>query len=196
MAKKTIISFLASHGGSSAKRIIEAIRHGDLNAEVGILITNNHDSAIYRWCLAENIPVQNISSKTHPEPDNEDNFIMQALINAETELVVLSGYMKKIGPMTLTAFNGKIMNIHPSLLPKFGGRGMYGDRVHKAVLEAGESFSGASVQVINEEYDEGPVLAQKQVPVLADDSVETLRARVQEIEGDLYLEAIKDFLAH
>ena len=161
--------------------------------EIGILITNNKDSAIYDWCLANGIEVFHISSKTHS--DNEDLAIKKALQSVGTELIVLSGYMKKIGPQTLSAYSGKILNIHPSLLPKFGGRGMYGDYVHAAVLEAGETASGATVHFVTDAYDEGPLLLQKEVSVLSDDTVESLGQRVRAIEGDLYINALKRLLA-
>ncbi|MGD7035585.1 phosphoribosylglycinamide formyltransferase [Methylotuvimicrobium buryatense] len=188
------ISFLASHGGSSARKIIETIEHGELPGfEIGILITNNKDSAIYDWCLTHGIEVFHISSKTHS--DNEDQAIKKALQSAETELIVLSGYMKKIGPQTLSAYSGKILNIHPSLLPKFGGRGMYGDFVHAAVLQAGETASGATVHFVTDAYDEGPLLLQKEVPVLSGDTVESLGQRVRAIEGELYINALNKLLA-
>lgn len=184
------LSFLASHGGSSARQIIEAIRNGELSGfEIGILITNNKDSAIYQWCLANAVEVFHISSKTHP--GLEDETIKTRLQAAGTELIVLSGYMKKIGPDTLAYYAGKILNVHPSLLPKYGGRGMYGDRVHAAVLKAGETTSGATIHLVNDAYDEGPIILQKQVPVLPDDSVDSLGQRVRAIEGGLYLEALK-----
>lgn len=184
------ISFLASHGGSSAKHIISAIRARTLMGfEIGVLITNNKTTGIYPWCLENNIDVLHISSKTHP--DNEDGAIKEALLDAGTDIIVLSGYMKKIGAQTLSAFNNKILNIHPSLLPKHGGHKMYGDFVHAAVLAAGDVVSGASVQVINEVYDAGPVLLQKQVAVLADDTVASLGERVRAVEGELYINALK-----
>ena len=184
------ISFLASHGGSSAKQIISAIKaHTLTGLELGILITNNKTTAIYPWCLDNGIKVLHISGKTHP--DGEDQAIKEALLAAGTDIVVLSGYMKKIGKQTLSAFNNKILNIHPSLLPKHGGHKMYGDFVHAAVLEAGECVSGASVQVINEAYDAGPVLLQKEVSVLADDTVASLGERVRSVEGELYINALK-----
>ncbi|MGR9073334.1 MAG: phosphoribosylglycinamide formyltransferase [Gammaproteobacteria bacterium] len=194
MPVKMIVSFLASHGGSSARKIIGAIRGGSIPAETGVLITNNPDSAIFRWCQDNEMPVHCINGKTHPEPEAEDLAILRELERVGTDVVVLSGYMKKIRAHTLAAYSGQILNIHPSLLPKHGGHGMYGDRVHQAVLAAGDKFSGASVQIIDEEYDEGPVLAQRRVPVEPSDSVETLRARVQAVEGDLYIEALREFL--
>ncbi len=193
MQKKTI-SFLASHGGSSAKQIIAAINQGDIPAKTGIIISNNRDSEIYRWCQQQGFPVTHISGSTHKNPEQEDLAILQALTEAETDLVVLSGYMKKINSRTLEHFSNRIVNIHPSLLPKHGGAGKYGDKVHAAVLAAGDKLSGASVHLINEIYDDGPVLAQRQVPVYDNDTVETLRARVQSIEAELYIEAIAQFL--
>jgi len=188
------ISFIASHGGSSARHIITAIEQKTLAAEVGVVITNNSDSAILRWCQEQQIPVHLINAKTHPDPESEDLAIMNALIEARTDLVVLSGYMKKIGPHTLARFDGHILNIHPALLPKHGGQGLYGDRVHEAVLKSGDTVSGASVHLINDRYDEGPVLNQSHVPVFPDDTVASLRARVQATEGDLYLETLKDII--
>ena len=189
------ISFLASHGGSSARQIIAAIKANSLAGfEIGILITNNKTTAIYPWCLENGLKVIHISGETHP--DSEDLAIKQALLDAGTDIVVLSGYMKKIGSETLAAFNNKILNIHPSLLPRHGGHKMYGDYVHTAVLSAGEKESGASVQVINADYDAGPVLLQKQVPVLADDTVASLGARVRSVEGELYLNALKKWQAN
>jgi phosphoribosylglycinamide formyltransferase-1 len=188
------ISFIASHGGSSARHIIAAIEQKALAAELGVVITNNSDSAILRWCQEQHIPVHLINAKTHPDPESEDLAIMNTLTEAQTDLVVLSGYMKKIGPHTLARFNGHILNIHPALLPKHGGHGLYGDRVHEAVLKSGDTVSGASVHLINERYDEGPVLKQSHVPVLPDDTIASLRARVQATEGDLYLETLKDIV--
>jgi len=189
------ISFLASHGGSAARQIIRAMEDGRIPARTGLVITNNRDSVIYQWCLNHDIEVRHISSATHPDVDAEDSAILAALQAAGTGLVVLSGYMKRIGPKTLAAYAGRMLNIHPSLLPAHGGAGHYGDRVHAAVLAAGESISGATVHQVTERYDEGPILLQRQVPVLPDDTIDTLRARVQAVEGPLYVEAIQHYLA-
>ena len=186
-----IISFLASHGGSSAKAIIAAMGAGDIAAAPGILITNNADSAIHRWCLDNNFPVRHISAQSH---DDADAAILAALLEAGTNIVVCSGYMKKIGPLTLQAFAGNILNIHPSLLPKYGGKGMYGDRVHEAVLKAGDDVSGATVHIVTADYDDGPVLGQSRVDVTPNDTVESLRQKVQATEPDLYVKCLKRFL--
>jgi phosphoribosylglycinamide formyltransferase-1 len=188
------ISFLASHGGSSARAIIAAIRAEQLKGfEIGVLITNNKTTAIYQWCKDNSIEVSYISAKTNPS--DEDAAISSALQSADTDIIVLSGYMKKIGAQTLKAFNNKILNIHPSLLPKHGGHKMYGDFVHAAVLKAGDEVSGASVQIINEVYDAGPVLLQQQVPVVEGDTVATLGERVRAEEAGLYINALKKWQA-
>ncbi|MES2626382.1 MAG: phosphoribosylglycinamide formyltransferase [Pseudomonadota bacterium] len=189
-----IISFLASHGGSSAKAIINAIRAGELDASVGMLITNNRDSTILHWCLENDVNVRHISSKTHRGDENADEAISTVLQGTNTDLVVCSGYMKPIGPNTRAAFPNKIINIHPALLPKHGGKGMYGDYVHAAVLAAGEKVSGASVHYVTAGIDEGPCIMQQQVEVLPADTLETLRARVQAIEPSLYIAALKKIL--
>ncbi len=184
------ISFLASHGGSSARHIITEIRAKRLAGfEIGIVITNNKETAIYPWCLENNIQVLHISGKTHAS--NEDEAIAEALLAANTDIIVLSGYMKKIGKPTLNAFKQRILNIHPALLPKHGGHKMYGDFVHTAVIAAGDKISGATVHLVTEQYDTGPILLQHEVPVLEDDTVESLGQRVRAIEAELYVNALK-----
>ena len=118
-----------------------------------------------------------------------------ALIEAGAELVFLAGYMKRIGPSILAAFNGRVLNTHPALLPRFGGRGMYGDHVFRAVLDAGEAESGVSVHLIDPEYDTGPVVSQRTLQVLPDDSLETLKARTRSIEKELVVETLAQ-IAH
>ncbi len=188
------ISFLASHGGSSARAIIEAINQGKLAAKVGLLITNNRDAAIYQWCLDNDIEVHHVSSRTHGSDEAADAAIAHLMQESHTELIVCSGYMKKIGPATLRLFPYKILNIHPALLPSYGGKGMYGDHVHRAVLAAGEKESGATVHYVTEGIDEGPIIKQQIVPVQDDDTLESLRTRVQACEAGLYLSAISELL--
>jgi len=106
-------------------------------------------------------------------------------------LIVLAGYMKKLGPKTLARYRGRVVNIHPALLPKFGGKGMFGHHVHDAVIAAGEKESGATVHIADEEYDRGRILAQKRVPVMPDDTSESLAARVLEVEHELYAETLQ-----
>ena len=110
-------------------------------------------------------------------------------------LIVLAGYMKRLGPLTLSHYRGRVLNTHPALLPKFGGRGMFGDRVHEAVLAAGEKVSGATVHVVDGDYDTGPILSQIPVPVLPGDTTTTLRSRVQRVERSQYVTVLQRIAA-
>ena len=188
------ISFLASHGGTAAKHIISAIRSNQLDAEIGVVITNNVNSIINNWCHENSIKIVYISGNTHAVESAKDKAICETLINANTDLIVLSGYMKKIGIITLTEYSNRILNIHPSLLPKHGGKGLFGDSVHESVLRSGDGKTGATVQFINEEYDEGPIILQQEVDVVKGETVKTLKQKVQAIESELYLNSIKKIM--
>ena len=188
------ISFLASHGGSAAKHIIAAIQSNQLEAQIAVVITNNPDSVVYDWCIKNAIDVVCINGNTHLDESERDRAIYDTLLKAKTDLIVLSGYMKKIGETTLAGYSNRILNIHPSLLPSHGGKGLFGDKVHQSVIDSGDRKSGATVQFINEEYDEGPIFSQQTVDVVNGETAETLKVKVQAIEGELYLSSIKRIL--
>jgi phosphoribosylglycinamide formyltransferase-1 len=114
-----------------------------------------------------------------------DAAIKAALVDARVDVVCLAGYLKRLGPDTLAAFRGRVLNTHPALLPNFGGTGMFGDRVFEAVLASGDSESGVSLHVVDEHYDAGPVVQQARVPVESGDSMASLKARTQECEREL-----------
>lgn len=174
------------------RAIVQAHRDGRLpQVTPAVAISNNSQSLAVAFARESGIPAYHLSDRTHPDPDALDAAIAATLVRHEVTLVILSGYMRKIGPRTLSAFDGRILNIHPALLPKFGGRGMYGDRVHAAVLAAKAPVSGATVHLVDAEYDHGRALAQRQVPVLPDDTVESLGARVRATEGLLYLDVLR-----
>ena len=151
-----------------------------------MVISNNSRSLALARARAVGIPTAHLSSATHPAPDALDAAIERTLKSHGVELVALAGYMKKLGPRTLGAYRNRVLNVHPALLPEFGGWGMYGDRVHAAVLASGASVSGATVHLIDDEYDCGPVISQAEVPVMPDDTPETLAARVLAQEHILY----------
>ncbi|MEM7253097.1 MAG: phosphoribosylglycinamide formyltransferase [Pseudomonadota bacterium] len=189
------LGFLASHGGSSLRFIHAAIARGELSATIDVIIGNNRDAFVLQWARQTDITTRHISAKTHPASGEEDRAIRDTLRRADVDLVVLSGYMKRLGPETLGAYPARILNIHPSLLPEFGGQGMYGDRVHAAVLAAKSARSGATVHWVTEGYDEGEVLAQRTIGVDNDDTLETLRTKVQALEGPLYLDVLQRLAA-
>ena len=178
------IGFLASHNGSNVQAIVEACNAGALQAEPCVVVSNNSRSGVLKRARVESIAAYHLSERTHP--DALDGALLATMRRHGVEVVCLAGYMKPLGAQMLAAYGGRIVNVHPSLLPKYGGRGMYGLRVHQAVLAAGESESGATVHLVVGPYDEGAVLAQDRVPVVADDTPTTLQARVLAVEHRLY----------
>ena len=189
------LAFLASHDGTNMRAIHAACRQGQLRAQCALLISNNADSGAMAWAKQNKIPTAHISAKTAGSDAAADDMIASTLSMAGTDLVILAGYMRMLGPETLAVFAGRILNVHPSLLPKFGGKGMYGKAVHEAVLAAGEKETGCTIHVVDEHYDHGPVVAQARVPVEPGDTVETLTARVQAREQTLYVETLKKIFA-
>jgi len=187
------IGVLASHEGTTLQAVIDAIAERRLPAALSVVISNNRQAGALRRAGAGGIPLAHLSGVTHPDPDALDSALLEALVGARTELVLLAGYRKKVGPSVLARFSGRIVNTHPALLPRFGGQGMYGARVHEAVLAAGERETGVSIHLVEAGYDTGRVLAQCRVPVLPDDSAATLAARVQARERNLLVETLAAF---
>lgn len=178
------IAALGSGSGTTVARLVEAAG-STVHAEIGLLISNNSRSRVITRARQAGVPTLHLSGVTHPGPAELDAAMADALASADTDLIVLAGYMKRLGPRTLERWRGRVVNTHPALLPAYGGVGMYGDRVHSAVLSDGARWTGASIHLVTEGYDEGPVLAQVEVPVEPDDDVASLRSRVQEAEKDL-----------
>ena len=184
------IGVLASHEGTTLQAVLDAVAQGRIAGSVAIVISNNSDAGALRRAAARGVPALRLSSATHPDPDALDGAILAALAEAQADVVFLAGYMKKLGPKTLVTFRGRIFNTHPALLPAFGGQGMYGSRVHEAVLASGARESGPSFHLVEAEYDTGRVLAQARVPVEAGDTVETLAERVRARERELVVETL------
>lgn len=170
--------------------IIDACNDGRIQAIPAVVISNNGASAALERANREGIPAYHISSKNNPDSYALDCAVRDVLLKHQVDLIVLAGYMKKIGVQTLSAFKGRIINIHPALLPRHGGKGMYGRNVHEQVLASGDAETGVTVHVVTDEYDTGPILAQQVVPVLENDTPDTLSDRVLEIEHRLYVETI------
>lgn len=189
------IAFLASHRGSNMQTVIEACASGRLPATPVVLISNNRGAEALERARRHDVPAYVFNATTHPEPDQLDIAILNTLQSHQADLVLLAGYMKKIGPRVLAALAGRIINIHPALLPKFGGQGMFGAHVHRAVLAAGEKITGVSVHLVDGEYDHGRILAQTEVPVLPGDTVETLAERVLPKEHELLISTLRQIAA-
>lgn len=186
------LAFLASHGGSGMRAVLAAIVRGELRAQGALCISNNSGAPALTHARDAGLNTLHLSARRFPDPEGLDAAMLAALRDSGADVLVLSGYMKALGPQVLFAYAGRTLNVHPSLLPKYGGRGMYGDLVHAAVLAAGESESGATVHQVVRGIDEGPVLAQARVPVLPGDTVDTLRARVMAVEGPLLVGALRE----
>jgi len=184
------LGLLASHGGSNLAAILDACQSGRLPAESCVVIVNNSRAPAFARAQQARIPVCHLSSTTHLDPAELDRAIAAVLEQHGVELVVLAGYMKRLGPLTVARWRGRIVNIHPALLPRFGGQGMYGMRIHEAVLAAGETVTGVTIHLVDEEYDNGPVVAQTEVPVLPGDTPEILAARVLRREHEFYVETL------
>lgn len=193
--KKPKLGVLASHRGSNFQAILDAISDGSLNADVVVAISNNSRSEALIRAKKAVIQSHHFSGQTHPDPKALDQAIADALQAAGVDLVVTAGYMKKLGPITLERFSGKIVNIHPSLLPKYGGKGMFGMNVHQAVIDNGDSQSGLTVHLVDADYDTGPVLSQKIVPVEENDTPEVLALRIIAEEHKLLVNTLIELVA-
>jgi len=189
------LGVLASHGGSNLQALIDAAKDPAYPAQVVVVISNNSGSGAMQRAAREGIAGVHLSSVTHPDPQALDQAIADTLQAHGVELVILAGYMRKIGPLTLRGYRHRILNIHPALLPDFGGEGCWGRHVHEAVLAAGAQESGPTVFLVTEHYDTGPILAQARVPVLPGDDADTLAARVLKQEHKLYPEVVRRIAA-
>jgi len=187
------IAIFASGGGSNAEAIIRAASEGRLSAEVGLVVSNNPDAGVLQRAKALEVNYTAIDQRNF---DSEESYI-SALFNVLDEngidFIALAGYLKLVQPKLITKYKNKITNIHPALLPSFGGKGFYGKKVHEAVLEAGCKVSGVTVHLVSESYDRGPIISQLTVPVLEDDNPESLAARVLKVEHQIYPEALQLF---
>jgi phosphoribosylglycinamide formyltransferase-1 len=182
--QKLNLGFLCSHSGSNMQAIIDNVKNGNLYAELCAVVSNNHCSGAIEKAQKENIPHYVVNEKTHTNEITQE--IIRIFKSHNVDTVILAGYMKLISQSLIDAFNNRVLNIHPALLPKFGGKGMYGMNVHKAVIEAKEIVSGATIHQVNPNYDDGKILAQIEVPVLPNDTPEILAERILKEEHKLY----------
>ncbi len=189
------IGVLASGGGTTLQAIMDACEGGGLDAKIVTVISNNSQSGAAKRARNHDLPFVHLSGQTHPGSGQLDQVICAQLVDAGAELVMLAGYMKKLGARTLEAFKGRILNTHPALLPRFGGQGMYGNRVHQAVLDAGETVTGITIHHVDGEYDAGPQFAQVEVPVEPGDTVDSLADRVQARERLFLVETLGESAA-
>jgi len=186
---------LASHRGTNVQSVVEACREGRLAAEPALIISNNHDSAVLVFGRSRGVPSVWIGGAAYENQALRDEAICTQLSNHDVDVVLLLGYMRKLGPATLARFGNRILNIHPALLPKHGGKGKYGIHVHESVLASGDTETGVSIHLVDAEYDRGPVIAQCRVAVLNSDTPATLQARVLAREHEFLVETLNMIVA-
>ena len=188
------IAVFASGGGTNLQALIDALKNGRLHGRIGAVISNNSGAFALERARREKIPAFHVSGKLYPDSNDLLQRIFEILSENGINLIVLAGYMKLLPVEIVRKYRSRIINIHPALLPKYGGKGMYGMNVHRAVLESGDRISGATVHLVDEVYDHGSILIQRTVLVLPDDSPDALAARVLKVEHKILPEAAGMFL--
>ncbi|MBI3292634.1 MAG: phosphoribosylglycinamide formyltransferase [Elusimicrobia bacterium] len=188
------LAVLVSGAGSNLQAIIDAINAGKIpQAEIAVVVSSRRDAYAVERARRHHIEAVILNSQECRAPQEFGVKLAQVLEARQVDLVCLAGFLWRLDAGFIQKFRDRILNIHPALLPKFGGKGMYGRRVHEAVLASGEKESGCTVHVVDEEYDHGPIVLQAKVPLLPGDTPGTLAARIQEQEHRLYPEAIRLF---
>jgi formyltetrahydrofolate-dependent phosphoribosylglycinamide formyltransferase len=191
------LGVLLSGSGRTLANLLTVIAAGALDAEVVCVVSSRSGVRGIEIAREAGIPAATVTRKAHPDPAGHGRAILDVVDPFAPDLLILAGYLRQIA--VPPAWRGRMLNIHPALLPQAStwaaGRGKYGDRVHAAVLEHGDAVSGATVHVVTDDYDAGPPVMQRQVPVLPGDTPETLAARVFAVECELYPEAIRRYMA-
>ena len=185
------LAVFASGGGSNLQALIDRFNSkSDSPLRVALVISDRQHAGALVRARASGIEAMHIQVTDRPA-ELATREMLAALDSADVDLIALAGYLRLIPPAVIKRYPERIVNIHPALLPKFGGKGMYGLHVHRAVLEAGEQVSGATVHYVDENYDRGRIIAQREVPVLPSDTPETLSARVLAVEHELFPAALE-----
>ena len=187
------IAVFASGRGSNFDALQRTILKEHFPARIAVVISNNSQAGVLELARSYNIPAVHLSQRQFSTAEEFQQKILSVLHDHTVNFIVLAGYMKRIDQAIIRAFRQRIINIHPALLPKYGGEGMYGMRVHEAVLKASEKFSGATVHMVDEEYDHGKILLQDIVEIENDESPETLAAKVLKVEHRILPEVVRMF---
>jgi len=185
------IACFASGRGSNFRNIYQHIKAGYLSARIVLFVTNNSSAPALSYAMEQDIPSQILSEKSTPDFPTYVNQMLALLQSKEVEWIVLAGYMKKIPEPVVAAYRYRIVNIHPALLPFFGGKGMYGMRVHEAVFQSGMQVSGVTVHFVTEAYDEGPIIYQEAVSIRECRSPLEVAKKVLDVEHRVYPQALK-----
>jgi phosphoribosylglycinamide formyltransferase-1 len=188
------ISVLVSGGGSNLQSVIDHIKSGFLDRAIIVqVVSSSADAYALERAKNEGIPGSAVTRQQWPEEEKRNEEILRLLKEAGTDLIVLAGYMSILSPELISAYGDRIINIHPSLIPRHCGKGYYGKRVHRSVLEAGDLKTGATVHYVDEGIDTGRIILQETVPVEPGDTEDSLAARVLAVEHKILPQAIKLF---
>jgi len=183
------IAILASGNGSNAQKITEYLKdHGEIR--VSLVITNKTDAYVLERARQLGVPSVVLNAKEFKEAKT----VLKVLKEYKIDYLILAGFLLLVPEGIIQRFPDRILNIHPALLPKFGGKGMYGHHVHKAVIEAAEPESGISIHLVNERFDEGNVIFQAKCPVFQDDTPDTLASRIHELEHKHFPKIIESYI--
>jgi len=183
------IAVLLSGSGTSLENLFEHVERGELDARVTVVIASKPGAFGLERARRRGVPAFAVPRKEHPDVGEFNDRIHEILARHEVDVVALLGFLSPFEPRE--RFRGRALNVHPALIPRHSGKGYYGRRVHEAVLAAGDRESGATVHLVDDEYDHGPILLQERVPVLPDDTPDTLAARVQALERRLVPQALR-----
>jgi len=187
------IAIFASGTGSNFINIYDSICNGKINAQIKLLISNNPNCRAVKFANKNRIKSKIINNFRFK--DNQiDDIMLGELSNYKIDLIVLAGYMKKVSKKVIEFYNGRILNIHPALLPKFGGKGFYGMNIHESVIKLKEKTTGITIHIVDHDYDTGNIIYKEEIPVLETDTASSIAQRVLELEHRVYPEVIRDFL--
>ena len=190
------LAVLASGRGSHLRNLYNACTQGILEAQICLVVSNNVHSSAWQFAATEDLPHWFCDTSPGKNGSAVDEALAACLIEHRIDWVITAGYLKKIGPTTLAAFPNRIINIHPALLPNYGGAGMYGQNVHRAVLAANERQSGATVHYVTAHYDEGAIIAQNHVTITQGMTPDSLAEAILKIEHPLLVHALQGLLTH
>ena len=187
------IAIFASGEGSNFKAIYEKIKSGDIYAEISLVVSNNPNCGAINFAKKNALTTFIVNQIRYPKPETQNMILKQNLLEADINLICLAGYMKMIPENIVAHFKNCILNIHPALLPNFGGKGFFGMKVHKAVIQSHATESGATVHFVDEKYDHGPIVVQEKVTIKVDDTANSLAEKVLAVEHSIYPEVVKAF---
>ncbi len=192
----TTIAVFASGRGSNFMNLYRAIQEGQLSATIGLVVSNNPGAPVVQTARSWNIPVRVLSPTRYTDPQQYEADLLHTLAEFRIDWIALAGYMKKIPASVIRQFPNRIVNIHPALLPAFGGKGMYGMHVHEAVFQSGAQVTGVTIHFVNEEYDQGAIIFQEPVVIRDCRSPEEIAEKVLAVEHQVYPRVLQQLLTH